>query len=523
MRQSRGRCVRVRSLEIEHAHIIAQGYARAAALFLRMGKPQASLKMTTEALQRTSDIKRCQDLEACRSEAQQLITLRTCHIEKLPVELTTSIFVLLHSKDALSIFALSLVCRKWRDILRDMPSVWRSLVLSPKTVIKKADVWLERARGTLRSLVLKDGFDLPSHPKFLRGASQGFWERLAVLRIDFSPDIASIDQVLPPGVFRQLRLAEFEFVELTSVATSTLLPDFWLALNEIDPHAVRSVKLGSVHIAPWRQLMSFTALQTLEVIATDVSVDNVLPVLERTANLTRLVLDMGGAPGRLPNAVHNAFPDQLGPLPYVSLPRLEHFALGGPRHDFAIYFTHIRAPNLTSLSISYSAHSVHYLDALVNFPMPHLLTLHLHRCLVNCSVLERVLRATPLLRTLSYVQCFGDPTPDLVKILGSVTEVEGELVDKTVGRTTVLCPALEHVDLSGTQDLEAGFVVRLIKSRLPSASDAQDGSARRPIRSLTINDCPKVDPDALPWLRQNVEKVVCQFTNNDRRSKKTRR
>jgi F-box/TPR repeat protein Pof3 len=110
-------------------------------------------------------------------------------------------------------------------------------------------------------------------------------------------------------------------------------------------------------------------------------------------------------------------------------------------------------------------------------------------------------------------------------------------------RVKVLCPRLQRLYLNGIPELKAGPIIRLVKARLRDAMDSacgegtgnnsnlgstndddqphdqssaliaaslDDASRVFPIEVVELNDCPKVDPEALPWLRSKVPIVSCK-------------
>ena len=60
--------------------------------------------------------------------------------------------------------------------------------------------------------------------------------------------------------------------------------------------------------------------------------------------------------------------------------------------------------------------------------------------------------------------------------------------------------------------------MRLVKLRLPAHEDGQSQEDAvspscivQPLLSLTINDCPSIPADVLPWLREKVASVSCVY------------
>ncbi|KAH8104943.1 hypothetical protein DFH11DRAFT_1550698 [Phellopilus nigrolimitatus] len=144
-----------------------KGYVRSARLFLQVKKPEASLKMVELALDRLkgSNEKRRVELDALKQQALKDLEPPPCFFSKLPVEICSDIFALVADKSNAKMLALTLICRGWREIILNMPSLWRRLVLTSKTSGKKVDAWLKRSRGTLSSLEICRDFDFDARLK----------------------------------------------------------------------------------------------------------------------------------------------------------------------------------------------------------------------------------------------------------------------------------------------------------------------------------------------------------------------
>ncbi|KAH9042062.1 hypothetical protein EDB85DRAFT_1886081 [Lactarius pseudohatsudake] len=84
----------------------------------------------------------------------------------------------------------------------------------------------------------------------------------------------------------------------------------------------------------------------------------------------------------------------------------------------------------------------------------------------------------------------------------------------------ILCPALSVLDLSQSADLKTGPVMRIVKERIALAA-SQDGGCQLPgqdgnrgvscIQALSVDECPHIEADMLPWFRKNVPKFSCRY------------
>ena len=57
-----------------------------------------------------------------------------------------------------ALIQLTAVCRHWRAIAHTVPSLWNRLVLTKLHPEKKAQLWIGRARGQIRQIVIKSSF-----------------------------------------------------------------------------------------------------------------------------------------------------------------------------------------------------------------------------------------------------------------------------------------------------------------------------------------------------------------------------
>ncbi len=149
------------------------------------------------------------EMEQTRLEARKLA--RKLHkrsfFDYIPIEILYSVFTLLAMSNPLEAIKQRAVCRRWRDVLNNIPSLWNSLVLRPKTPQKKIEIWLNRSGGALKSLSIRDGFVFEARPQIQqRHFGNDFWEKLEELEIECGEHMESLQEVLPRGTLSHLRL-----------------------------------------------------------------------------------------------------------------------------------------------------------------------------------------------------------------------------------------------------------------------------------------------------------------------------
>jgi len=52
------------------------------------------------------------------------------------------------------------VCREWRDVMTNQPSLWSSLVLGAKRPVRHASTWIKHSKGRITELHFVDDFDI---------------------------------------------------------------------------------------------------------------------------------------------------------------------------------------------------------------------------------------------------------------------------------------------------------------------------------------------------------------------------
>ncbi|THH03295.1 hypothetical protein EW145_g6373 [Phellinidium pouzarii] len=489
-----------------------QGYARSARLFLQIERPCASLKMADLALER---LRRTEKrymgiaLEDVRRQAlkeiEQACGRQSCFFSKVPVEICNEIFVLVADQSTAKAFALTLVCRRWREIITNAPSFWRYLVLTPKTKSKKVEMLLRHSKGILYSLQLQKSFSFDARPNILRHASENLWAKLKTLKVDITSHFhESLCQVLPPGAFSQLHLEELE------IYISDYSTDFWKPLDDMDTSRMRTLVLdnsSSGSSCPWKQLLRFSTLTTLNIKSCRLDYNDVYPIIVQNPLLETIILRA----------------DRYGILSdineQIELPHLRRLDLC-LSYGIEDYLRALRFPALEFLNVErvYGQH-LFFLSAQ---SLCHLKELRFQRCEISFNVIVTILRSTEALEKLAFPYCTPAAAVDRI-----VEELERPISDSS---TMVYCPRLQYLDLSGATELKAYSVVRLVKARLLPTDSSPEGDPEHisptaspelpqlplPIRTLRLDDCDALDPTVLPWLRTKVWRVYLTMTREIR-------
>ena len=107
------------------------------------------------------------DLEAEVRLAQQALERhrsRTIdHVGKLPIELFGEVARIVVEDDQSALVTLLHVCRHWRAVVESSPQLWRTLVLTWRKPKQKAKLWIERSKGHLHELIIRETVDDSPH------------------------------------------------------------------------------------------------------------------------------------------------------------------------------------------------------------------------------------------------------------------------------------------------------------------------------------------------------------------------
>ncbi|KAF9030658.1 hypothetical protein BDP27DRAFT_1436223 [Rhodocollybia butyracea] len=141
------------------------------------------------------------------------------------------------------------------------------------------------------------------------------------------------------------------------------------------------------------------------------------------------------------------------------------------------------------------------------------------------------------LKSLTFDSCAHLSSSELLRILSSNPCLESLTLNRESGIAApvldslahpTLCPNLSQLDLSSCVDVTSQLLVRVVKSRLGSSQIPAGGAEEKQpvveeICSLTVNECPGVATDALPWLRENVARFSCVYYMSKRAGSTRRR
>lgn len=462
---------------------------------------------------KAEDSKRRAELEAQRSDAeaahaalaekQRLRASRVFyHFGRLPVEIAHTIFTLVVAEDHARVVVLGQVCRDWRRVVVEMPSLWTHLSLSTVNPTVKAALWKARSKGKLKALCVHSG------------DAKIMWA-LQVL------------ETLPPDHLRTLSLAEVNFGAFRR-QLPLLSHQVICRLDTLELHdPLLSLDLYWLFHPPTLQLRTLVVrgvpirwgdlAERCEQLTTlsyhgcfnATYLHDLVWLLQRNSDLA--VVELIGSENVMSRkympfgsvSLSTSSPDQ------VSLSALTKLSLGGPFLGSDI-FCKLICTNLRSLHISRWIGTIDTAleHALATASPTHLEELIIDRCsLSDPTTLVHFLESA---KSLKFLHLLG------LTRAAPVFEALGE--PRSNG---FLCPQLTHLNVTHSYDLRDGPLLRIVKARLPSESPLTDEAAQddtthifpRPTQlvSLILDGCQSVSADILPWLRQKVPHVSCQF------------
>lgn len=490
-----------------------QGYARSARMFLLLCKHDAALQMAELALNRVNphDSKRRAELDALKQQivdtkdrheerVRRNVSKTTYHAGKLPMEIFADIFKLLVTVDIAQAVLLSHVCRYWRAVAMSTPSLWRTLVLSKRNPAGKTKEWVQRSRGNIQELCLRKRLVESVFPS--GNVLDGFrWENLRICRLENPPDF----------VLRHI---------LKSLSTTNALS----SLTEIEYVASKDQR------QPFPFRIADPQLQTLTMRNLVLKWEDFHMTRLRNLEITGSVVHRGSHAASLLAPIEefgfleaNPFLEKLV-LRYAALPSLASFTGSFClSHLVQLELSDVRGqpyskidmPSLRVLRINRVVRDADLLLVSVSAHGQILDELSIRNSGVSSQVVLSTLRAMPSLTVFELMNTIGIAN-DVVEALATWTSPT-DRNDTASSLCSTLAPSLTQLNLSASPDLKAGAVIRLVKSRLPLVDDHELGDervhAKVPLESLTLDGCPLIEPDVLPWIRSKVKRFSCAYAS----------
>ncbi|QRV77737.1 TPR-1 domain protein [Ceratobasidium sp. AG-Ba] len=507
------------------------GYYRSARIFLAMPKYDRCLQMVSEARRRmnasdASYIRKTQELDEMEATARRGLqaaeTYRRNHVDllkKLPLELLVDICkIAVDTSDGeagprgASYFVLTLgsVCRSLRDLVHRTPSFWQSVSFSEKRFARKSAFWLDRLDGHPLYSVALIGIGrhmIPQVLEFLSRTDPDSWRHL---RIEGDTvDAHALHKALQGFAFS---LYSFALVCPLSDDEPLVSPHtFYVsnALASLNPipetseptTCTRSIILRVGTICPnFAALANVTHLDLGMARLTSSQYDMLDQILYAAPKLRSLIIKPQNLTRNMPSYTLEEIPQLEDPGSFC-VEQLEILRLGtiGPVPNHLFAFPNLQVLDLQSLPrLSVATMFRYLLEGRTQQTCPPIRELRLNLIVLDSTTFKLALEAfSPTLESLEVSNC-GVLNDDIMNCLSR--PVPGT-------RDLALCPRLRDINFSGTGELTAGPLVRLIKAHLPN-SNADNPNPPTPVRNLIIDNCPGINADALPWMRANVTGIL---------------
>ncbi|KAH0586239.1 hypothetical protein H2248_007491 [Termitomyces sp. 'cryptogamus'] len=497
-----------------------QGYARAARLFFLASKFDASLSMADLAFsrikqsstKRRDEILKLRDdiLRAQFAEAERQRLMRN-QFEKLPVELLSEVFRYALFDDTAALIRVLRVCSYWRNVAWTTPALWDTLILTPKFPVRKLSLWLNRSKGMIRELHIRA--DVATHPDwpFPDLANIG-WDRIRVLSaVSWDPAQYIDKRKLGNGTLSCLE--ELVMIE-ERICRRRASPGLFLLLQNAGLHSLSFSKSE----LSWKEVSeNLTNLTSLS-------------VQSGTKDPQYLVQALEANPGLVTVKILDHFNYICSAQSPLRLSHLTHLELTGSWAPSLL--ESLVAPNLKTLIIKASSHTLNlaFKRMIANEGAANLTHLVIDRCSIDSSVINYFLQNAEHLTHLQLNSLSKCANTVMDALAGSISPSKGKPTPTPVvmftdtNRAPILCPALTHIDVSQSQDVLTGPLIRLVKLRISGAAATWEGAsgindnpdlALPPkcarIKSLNLDQCSQIDAAWLPWLRQNVQIVSCVY------------
>lgn len=420
---------------------------------------------------------------------------------------------------------MSAVCGQWRSAALNTPRLWRTLHLRRKNPLQQLATWTQRSA---LSAELRGVFNLrisyrATVPETLQVIKAWVGSprlrrypetpvSLEVDELDWSALQPCLD-ILPSGLKRlkcSTLLSNPLYIDLQRVGAD---------LKGIEELHLTGVVFKNLPLPSFRHLKS-VCLRNLSFMSSPL---DVLKCLRDSHDLRELEIEFRGG------WATNLLP--MEQLDDVVFPALERVTLAG-FGDWTGFFDLVNIPQMNYLNLSGSYADICGILSRAWTPSapPPLRQLILNRCGVGTrgSSLLTLLRQLPDLERLHVTSCGDDLNPMVAALAGSPRHRAP--ADPSSDPNLVICPKLQHVDFSRSSPLKGVSVRDLVRSRLPPPVQNPDESVVMdagdaptlgvhlsrpepplPIHTLIIDQCPMVQPEILPWLRQNVPRVSCVY------------
>ncbi|KAG6915151.1 hypothetical protein DXG01_013046 [Tephrocybe rancida] len=502
-----------------------QGYARAARLFLLASKFDAALTMADAALTRIKlpNTKRRDEISKLRDEilgAQEAevkrVRLTQNQTSKLPVELLNEVMSYVVWDDAPALIRFLRVCGFWRNVALTTPVLWDTLILTTKSPMRKLSLWIKQSKCRIRELHIRE--DAAAHADWpFSELADIHWDQVRVCS-SVSWDLAGYIKKQKLGNAALASLKEFEMIE-PKICRVRASPELFPLLQKA---GVRSLSFNTSYFS-WKQVSEhLTSLRLLNVVGCSTDPAYLLHALKANRRLQTI---------KILDRFHYNYVSK----PPLSLHYLTHLELMGSHASSLV--ESLSTPNLNTLILKGSRESLDRAFKALHRSRctKHLTHLVVEQSTIDPAILKRFLESAVSLARLELTALNKCANIIVEALAGPIffprqhktSPSQHVVLPAGTGDTPILCPALMYLAVSQCPDIRTGPLVRLVKSRKSTAAavaaeaeeieDASDVPPPPPpqkcarITTLIMDECEHIEAQWLPWFRDNVQTVSCQY------------
>ncbi|EJU05750.1 hypothetical protein DACRYDRAFT_104236 [Dacryopinax primogenitus] len=491
-----------------------KGYIRAARLFLRLNKLERTLDMCAMAVERlaVSEKTKRAEVGAIRDEALAAIEERdagniasTCHIHRLPYEILSLIFFDAMVDDVSIPITASHVCRRWRETALSNSWLWSTLVLQRRRSELKTAMWMKRSHSRCVDLRIRNDFFLPVD-------HQEWFKKLVRLvghnepaRLDLAIGQTLRDMIfdnLPSSIADNLRvLCLHVYLKNPQGKAGFTLPAF--------------TSLRRLELTGYVRIPSELTCRDLEILV----IQSIWPCGEPAALFRRLLSDLPKLRVLSLKSPVPASGRDTTPPPedneIIALPSLQSVEFIGPGNWLALV-KNMDVPALQSLRLDQCVRT--RAAELMSTLQPHYSAIS-ELSLCSTSLDEQWLRThLGMYKNLNRLE------------ISRSAELTNHLVEDLANRSD--WPNLQYVNFSHCPLITGSPLLRLVRSHLPPPDDSPDRGDPpdaeglpndvRPIKSLIIDGCPKIDHEIAHKLRALVPDFSCVYLTKEASIKRRR-
>lgn len=457
-----------------------QGYRRVAHAALSLRRYNDALRFIDMATERAGNEQVQKDLATLRRTISQGAT----HVSQLPVELLTEIFTLVLNDDDTRTITLSHVSMHWRSVVQQSSNLWSTLILSKRSPVAKTRLWIQRSRGRIRTLSLRESLqeNLDWSFSLLRGLNWTGLERLHAAEMEIYKGLKSVCTSQLP-----LQLLELDIQDrIVKDSPATITQDRDSLCSLLNFSHLRSVTCHAWQLSR-RIFQEPTHLRSvaLHSLVASPRLSDIVHLLSQ--NLELEVIDFG---------FRFIIDLSTGDQSRLILPRVNRFEMR--RFDRAqSLVTLFEFPSLQTLILANFSSSIDViLTTLASDGLQRLTELCIDKCPLTSPPLIELLVRNPNLETLSLTSLSKIANPVVKRMVSPIGEPE----------VLPACPKLRTLNLSNHGDLETLGLKRLVRSR-----NCVEGDGTVKVEALILDGCPLIEAESLDWFRSNVSQFSCIY------------